>query len=832
MTSYISLFNKTTFTGEIDATDIVFNGSADFSNVSPIVGLVDNVTLEIIDNPDTGVADNIIQVKNGGITNVKIVTMDSSKLTGSLNIAGGTINFSLDLVPNVTDIYNLGSALKRVNRIYVKDITLNGTDLNTFLDALYVAIQTLIDKTQNQSATSGSTVFTGTMSITGNLTVPSILLNGTDLDTRLTNDESNITILFARTQNQSAISGTTTFSGLVNTTNLVASNTVTSTNDFISTNSGIETKNFRIGTVTGGLSSFVTKSGGIAFAPVSGGSITMTTIGSATISLTSGSSLTLQATTTTSITAGSSNLSLTSTSGNVNISATAASQNINVNSTSLRPLNDNTMPLGDSTHKYTNVYTVDVNLSGTSLNTALTGKANLSGATFTGAITAPNITDTALSAGYVKSSSGGLLSSVSSIPASDVTGISGTYVPYTGATTNVTLGAQNLSTTGRIGVGTTNLTTAGGYFVGGVQNLGGEESIIRLLATGSNFAKLEIQGGTGSRLYEIRSKTDGTFDIVDRTGVAQRFLIDTVGAISILGTLKSTGAMILNSNLGTNTITMNASSYDLQVSGTTRLAMSSTTMTPSVDYNGNSKNMYSINRLSVGTSDVTTAGCTIATGPNDGSGDSMLLNLSTTGGNGAKLRMAAFTGGSALFNMRADGTLYITNSNTSNAIRLNSTGFISVTDNVYKPTAGSWLSSSDSRIKKNIQNNPHGLNEILQLRPVTYQFNQYADVDSSLRSNTYLGLIADEVKPILPECVGTMPNSTFGTILSLDITPITYALINSIKELHTTITNQATTITTLQTQINDLTTKYNNQQAQINSMNTTLGLIKSLLRIT
>lgn len=59
-------------------------------------------------------------------------------------------------------------------------------------------------------------------------------------------------------------------------------------------------------------------------------------------------------------------------------------------------------------------------------------------------------------------------------------------------------------------------------------------------------------------------------------------------------------------------------------------------------------------------------------------------------------------------------------------------------------TGGSFQTSSDQRLKSNIQDSTYGLAEVLQLRSVQYDRN----------NNHEIGLIAQEVEPVLPEFVG------------------------------------------------------------------------------
>lgn len=132
MSTYISLINETEFTGNVNATSLTLVGEVDFTEATPIIGLADNVTLELITNPVSLLLKNILQVKDGGITNVKIVTMDSNKLTGHITINGVpniVFDIALDMsnnsllnvgniVPYDDGVVSLGNFLKRFITVY------------------------------------------------------------------------------------------------------------------------------------------------------------------------------------------------------------------------------------------------------------------------------------------------------------------------------------------------------------------------------------------------------------------------------------------------------------------------------------------------------------------------------------------------------------------------------------------------------------------------------------------------------------------------------------------------------------------------------------------
>ncbi len=72
--------------------------------------------------------------------------------------------------------------------------------------------------------------------------------------------------------------------------------------------------------------------------------------------------------------------------------------------------------------------------------------------------------------------------------------------------------------------------------------------------------------------------------------------------------------------------------------------------------------------------------------------------------------------------------------------------------------AYSFNNASDARLKDNIQPTHYGLQTVLSLRPVSYQWKKKTD------GRMNLGLIAQEVEPIVPEAVvkGENPEHTLG----------------------------------------------------------------------
>jgi hypothetical protein len=113
---------------------------------------------------------------------------------------------------------------------------------------------------------------------------------------------------------------------------------------------------------------------------------------------------------------------------------------------------------------------------------------------------------------------------------------------------------------------------------------------------------------------------------------------------------------------------------------------------------------------------------------------------------------------------------------------------ITVTANGYKPGGGVWAdSASDRRVKKCLYFYQRGLAAVMQLEPVTYQYNGLGNTVADGR--TYTGLIAQDAQRVMPEMVETFaaklyPDDVLDTaLLRMDTTALTFALLNAVKEL-------------------------------------------------
>ena len=142
---------------------------------------------------------------------------------------------------------------------------------------------------------------------------------------------------------------------------------------------------------------------------------------------------------------------------------------------------------------------------------------------------------------------------------------------------------------------------------------------------------------------------------------------------------------------------------------------------------------------------------------------------------------------------------YTTASSTNTErMRITSAGLIPGQDNVYTVgnTTNRWsavwsangtIQTSDIRLKTNIEPLTYGLKEVLQLRPVSYDWK-----DNSGKNK--IGLIAQEVKKIVPQVViGDETKENLGMNYA-ELVPV---LINSVKELQAQIDGLKKTISEL-----------------------------------
>lgn len=106
-------------------------------------------------------------------------------------------------------------------------------------------------------------------------------------------------------------------------------------------------------------------------------------------------------------------------------------------------------------------------------------------------------------------------------------------------------------------------------------------------------------------------------------------------------------------------------------------------------------------------------------------------------------------------------------------------------DSAAKPSTNTWTIASDKRVKENINPYTKGLETILAINPVTYDYNGKAGFDK-IQGN--IGVIAQEMLDILPEGISTFKaklnedDEQETELFNFNSHALTYVLINAIKE--------------------------------------------------
>ena len=122
------------------------------------------------------------------------------------------------------------------------------------------------------------------------------------------------------------------------------------------------------------------------------------------------------------------------------------------------------------------------------------------------------------------------------------------------------------------------------------------------------------------------------------------------------------------------------------------------------------------------------------------------------------------------------------------------TAVLSVNGSANKPGGGSWAAISDSRLKKNVTDFKAGLDVLMKIKPVNYQYNdKYFELfgeSNIVKTSTYQGVIAQDLQKVAPYMVqeksiikmkeGEKQEEKF---LEVDPSAFTYMLINAVKEL-------------------------------------------------
>ena len=113
-----------------------------------------------------------------------------------------------------------------------------------------------------------------------------------------------------------------------------------------------------------------------------------------------------------------------------------------------------------------------------------------------------------------------------------------------------------------------------------------------------------------------------------------------------------------------------------------------------------------------------------------------------------------------------------------------------------KPGGGSWAAPSDERIKTVTGDYEAGLDEVLQLRPVTYVYKgndtptedgMSPHKDAAQSGKEFVGFVAQELEQIMPGMVsqheGFIDGEKATDIRDVDVSSLVFALVNCVRQL-------------------------------------------------
>lgn len=120
---------------------------------------------------------------------------------------------------------------------------------------------------------------------------------------------------------------------------------------------------------------------------------------------------------------------------------------------------------------------------------------------------------------------------------------------------------------------------------------------------------------------------------------------------------------------------------------------------------------------------------------------------------------------------------------------------LEVGNTAYKPGGGSWATLSDQRLKKNIGPFTDGLSQVMQIRPVSFQYNERSNVLD--QESWHIGVLAQDMLSIAPYMVREQPRGqrvreiengvdeileAGEMVYTFDPSALVYLLINTVQE--------------------------------------------------
>ncbi|WP_374073330.1 tail fiber domain-containing protein [Bdellovibrio bacteriovorus] len=146
---------------------------------------------------------------------------------------------------------------------------------------------------------------------------------------------------------------------------------------------------------------------------------------------------------------------------------------------------------------------------------------------------------------------------------------------------------------------------------------------------------------------------------------------------------------------------------------------------------------------------------------------------------GGYLNFSDYGVGTRMVINRSSGNVGIGTSSPS--YKLDVAGDLRITGTPYRSGGDiAWQVPSDARLKDVTGPYQHGLNDLVQLDMIRFRYKQDNPIGADT-SKEFVGVLAQDVQKVIPEAVTQDPKTGF---LSLNTTPIFWALVNAVKDLN------------------------------------------------
>ena len=367
-----------------------------------------------------------------------------------------------------------------------------------------------------------------------------------------------------------------------------------------------------------------------------------------------------------------------------------------------------------------------------------------------------------------------------------------TVVGKTGSVNDFTLTNPALTTIMAVPTGTLNVAFASSVSMGALTATGALVSVgdiggwydIKSLRAAGNIGGVRFFNSAGVQQALFSADVNGVFNFGGPSGGMGAVSMGALTARSSAGGTypvviqNSSGGTLANfydaAGAGVLEIRNAAGIATVNINGTTGAATFSDTV--------GLKNVLAINSNAYPTSYPTTlsvdgsAGGKLQLGNN--SNNEIVGGSTATGG-----FLRFWVNNTALYGSTPNGTV---------ALTLASTGAATFTGSVYTPTG--TVSTSDSRLKTNIEPITDALAKVQVLNGITFTWNELSTIQD--KAKRHLGLLAQELQEVLPEAVDTTQE-----YLGVDYDSVIPLLIEAVKEQQAQISAQQTQIDTLVSQL-------------------------------